>query len=119
MGSNDPRPLDALDALESTIRSRAECSSETSYTSRLLAGGVDSIGAKVVEEAQELVDAASEPGDAGRSHFVYECADLVYHLFVMMAHNGVRLDEVEAELARRFGISGLAEKAARPPKKSE
>jgi phosphoribosyl-ATP pyrophosphohydrolase len=43
----------------------------------------------------------------------------VYHLFVLMAHNGVRLDEVEAELARRFDMSGLAEKAARPQKKSD
>ena len=108
-----------LAQLMATIDDRKANPSEKSYTTKLLTGGVPKIGAKITEEAREVVEAASEPGDAGRSHFVYECADLIYHLFVMMAHSGVRLDEVEAELGRRFGISGLAEKAARPPKKSE
>ncbi|MEX2171323.1 MAG: phosphoribosyl-ATP diphosphatase [Pirellulales bacterium] len=108
--SNPPRPLDALEA---TIRGRAESPNAISYTSKLLTGGVESIGAKVVEEARELVDAASEPGEAGRSHFVYEAADLVYHTLVLMRHRGVDLTEVEAELARRFGISGIKEKAGR------
>ena len=110
MVSNNPRPLDAL---EITIRGRAERPNAKSYTSKLLAGGVAAIGAKVVEEAQELVDAASEPGDAGRSHFVYEAADLVYHTLVLLRHRGVELTEVEAELARRFGITGIEEKATR------
>lgn len=108
-----------LAQLMATIDDRKANPSEKSYTTKLLTGGVPKIGAKIAEEAREVVEAASEPGDAGRSHFVCECADLVYHLFVLMAHNGVQLDEVEAELARRFGISGLAEKAARPQKKSE
>jgi phosphoribosyl-ATP pyrophosphohydrolase len=105
-----------LAQLMATIDERKANPSEKSYTSKLLAGGVPKIGAKVTEEAREVVEAASEPGDAGRSHFVYECADVVYHLFVLMAHRGVALSEVEAELARRFGISGLDEKASRPPK---
>ena len=108
--SNPPRPLDAL---ESTIRGRAENPNEKSYTSKLLTGGVESIGAKVIEEAQELVDAASESGDAGRGHFVYEAADLIYHTLVLLRHHGVDLTEVEAELARRFGTSGIEEKAGR------
>jgi len=102
--------------LMATIEGRKAAPSEKSYTSKLLAGGVVKIGGKIEEEAAEVVEAAAEPGDAGRTHFIYECADLVYHLFVMMAHNGVALAEVEAELARRFGISGLEEKASRPPK---
>lgn len=99
-----------------TIEGRKAAPSEKSYTSKLLAGGTGKIGGKIVEEAAEVVEAADEPGDVGRSHFVYECADLTYHLFVMMAHRGVTLAELEAELGRRFGISGLEEKASRPPK---
>lgn len=105
-----------LTQLMSTIEDRRANPSEKSYTSKLLAGGVPKIGSKIVEEAAEVVEAAGEPGDAGRAHFVYECADLVYHLFVMLVQRGVALSEVEAELARRFGISGLEEKANRPPK---
>jgi len=108
-----------LAQLMQTIEDRKANPSATSYTNKLLNGGVPKIGSKITEEAAEVVEAACEPGDAGRTHFVYECADLVYHLFVMMAHNGVPLSELEAELARRFGISGLAEKASRPPKPSE
>lgn len=110
MFSSNPRPIDAL---EMTIRSRAEGASEKSYTSKLLAGGVEAIGAKVIEEAHELVESAGEPGDDGRSHFVYEAADLVYHTLVLLRYRGVELTEVEAELARRFGTSGLEEKASR------
>jgi len=68
---------------------------------------------KVIEEAAEVVEAAGEAGDEGRQHLVCEAADLLYHLLVMLAHRDVRLEEVEAELARRFGISGLEEKASR------
>jgi phosphoribosyl-ATP pyrophosphohydrolase len=110
MANRTPRPLDAL---ETTIRDRAEKPSEKSYTSKLLAEGAPAIGAKVIEEAREFVEAASEPGDAGRSHFVYEAADLVYHALVLLRHRGVELTEVETELARRFGVSGLEEKAGR------
>lgn len=99
-----------------TIQDRQANPSEKSYTSKLLAGGVPKIGAKITEEAAEVVEAAGEPGDAGRAHFVYECGDLVYHLMVMLAHKGVSLTELEAELARRFNKSGLEEKASRPPK---
>jgi len=84
-----------------------------SYTTTLFAGGVPKIGAKIREEAEEVVEAAGEPDEAGRQHLVRESADLIYHLFVMMAHRGVALAEVEAELARRCGMSGLDEKASR------
>ena len=87
-----------------------------SYTTSLLEGGVAKIGAKIVEEAGEVVQAAAEPGDQGRSHLVYESADLVYHLFVLLAHRDIPLNELEAELARRFGISGIDEKESRPAK---
>lgn len=100
------------------IEDRRANPSEKSYTNRLLEGGVAKVGAKVTEEAAEVVEAAGEPGDEGRAHTVREAADLVYHLFVLLGVRDIPLAEVEAELARRFGISGLDEKASRgiPPK---
>jgi phosphoribosyl-ATP pyrophosphohydrolase len=96
------------------IEDRKARPSEKSYTTRLLAGGVTAIGEKIVEEAHEVVEAAAEPGDAGRTHTTGEAADVIYHLFVLLGWRGIALADVEAELARRFGISGLEEKAARP-----
>lgn len=83
-----------------------------SYTTTLFAGGVEKIGGKIMEEAAEVVDAARE-GNEGRSRLIHEAADLIYHLFVMLGYRDIRLSEVQAELARRFGVSGLDEKAAR------
>ena len=84
-----------------------------SYTTTLFAGGVAKIGQKITEEAAEVVESAGEPGDEGRKDLIYESADLIYHLFVMLGFRDIKLEEVEAELARRFGLSGLDEKAAR------
>lgn len=86
---------------------------EKSYTTTLLAGGVEKIGAKIREEADEVVEAAGEEGEAGRAHLIYETGDLLYHLWVLLAYKRITLAEVEAELARRFGVSGLDEKASR------
>ena len=71
------------------------------------------IGAKITEEAAEVVEAAGEAGEAGREHFIREVGDLVYHLLVLMQHRECSLADLEGELARRFGVSGLEEKAAR------
>jgi phosphoribosyl-ATP pyrophosphohydrolase len=87
--------------------------SEPSYVVSLLRGGVDKIGAKIVEEAAEVVEAGAEPGDGGREHLVKEVADLVFHTAVLLAHRELAWDAVEAELARRFGISGITEKQSR------
>jgi len=86
-----------------------------SYTTTLLNGGPEKIGRKITEEAGEVVEAAQEAGPEGRDHLIHEAADLIYHLWVMLAARDITLDEVEAELARRFGVSGLDEKAARTP----
>lgn len=103
-------PVRPLDALEATIRERAESPSEKSYTSRLLEGELAVLCGKVIEEASELVQAADEDD---RAHFVYEAGDLIYHTLVLLRRRGVDLAEVEQELARRFGVSGLQEKANR------
>jgi len=102
-----------LDALESTILARQASPDEKSYTAKLLAGGVEKIGGKIIEEAAELVEAAGEPDEEGRQHTLYEAGDLLYHTLVLLAARGIRLAEVEAELARRFGVSGLDEKTSR------
>ena len=95
------------------IEDRKQNPPEKSYTTRLFRGGVTKIGEKIIEEAAEVVEAADEPGDAGRVHLIAEAADLTYHLLVMLAHKEVTLDDVENELAGRFGISGIDEKASR------
>ena len=102
-----------IDDLEQTIAARAAKPTDDSYTCQLLAGGVDKIGAKILEEAAEVVEAAAEPDAAGREHFIREVGDLVYHLMVMMRQRNCTLADLETELARRAGVSGLEEKASR------
>jgi phosphoribosyl-ATP pyrophosphohydrolase len=102
-----------LDELEQTIQKRKGAATDASYTARLLAGGVAKIGAKVAEETAEVVAAAAEPGEDGRRHTIYEAADVVYHLLVLLAAREISLDEVESELARRFNMSGIEEKSSR------
>lgn len=102
-----------LARLMAVIESRKSATAEKSYTASLFAGGVGKIGAKITEEAGEVVEAAAEDGPEGRRHLVHEAADLLFHLLVLLAHRGVALGEVEAELARRAGSSGHDEKARR------
>jgi phosphoribosyl-ATP pyrophosphohydrolase len=104
-----------LDQLEQTIAERkAAGATDKSYTAKLLAGGVAKFGPKVVEEAAEVVEAAAESGESGRQHTIREAADVVYHLLVLLAAREITLAEVETELAARFKMSGLEEKASRP-----
>ena len=112
------QPLDAITRLMRTLRERAETRPEGSYTTKLLDGGAEKIGGKILEEAGELIEAASEGGDDGRRHFIHEAGDLVYHTMVLLAWRGVDIQEVAAELARREGTSGLEEKASRPNNES-
>jgi phosphoribosyl-ATP pyrophosphohydrolase len=112
-------PLEPIQRLMLTLRERASDRPAGSYTTKLLDGGPEKIGGKIREEAEELIEAASEEGDAGREHFVYEAGDLIYHTLVLLAWRGVELDEVAAELGRREGTSGLVEKANRSNAASE
>jgi phosphoribosyl-ATP pyrophosphohydrolase len=108
-----PEPS-VMQALMGVIQERKNRESgERSYVVDLMRGGVAKIGGKIVEEAAEVVEAGDEPGDAGRAHLVKEVADLVFHAMVLLGYRDVAWDEVEAELARRFGISGIAEKESR------
>lgn len=102
-----------LNQLMAVIEDRRDHPPEKSYTNKLLAGGTPAIAAKIREEAEEVIEAADEPGQDGKDHLVYEAADLVYHLMVMLGLKHISWPQVENELARRFGISGIDEKAAR------
>lgn len=106
------RSGDVLESLEGVIASRKGGDPDRSYTSRLLAGGITVSGAKVTEEAGELVRAAAAESE---DRVVSEAADLVYHVLVLLAARSVPFSRVEDELARRFGVSGLEEKASRSP----
>ncbi len=103
-----------MDALMQVIAERkANPPSGRSYVAALFQGGVAKIGAKIIEEAAEVVEAGDEPGDDGREHLVREVADLVFHAAVLLGYRDLAWSAVENELARRFGISGIAEKEVR------
>ena len=86
----------------------------TSYVSRLFAKGDDAILKKIGEEATELVMAAKDARhDGDRSKVLYECADLWFHSLVLLARFNLTPQQVLDELARREGVSGIEEKAAR------
>ena len=99
--------------LADVIEYRKTHPSARSYTTSLLTGGVPQIGRKIIEEAEEVVEAGLEPLETRQKHVVHEAADIVYHLFVLLSHCDISLSQLEAELERRFGVSGLEEKAAR------
>lgn len=103
-----------FEQLMAVIEDRRENPPARSYTTRLFEGGVSKIGEKIMEEAAEVVEAAAEAQSTEqRAHVIYEAGDLIYHLFVLLGQQRVTLEEVAAELARRFGTSGLDEKASR------
>ena len=108
-----PADSSILKQLMAVIEDRKQNPSAKSYTNKLLEAGLPKIGAKVLEEADEVVEAAGEPGEDGREHTIREAADVIYHLWVLMASKEIAVGDVEAELAKRFGISGLEEKASR------
>ena len=101
---------DILGRLADALETRKQADPASSYVAKLYAKGLDAILKKIGEEATETIVAAKN-GD--RQQVVYETADLWFHCLVMLASQGVRPEEVLDELARREGLSGLAEKAAR------
>jgi phosphoribosyl-ATP pyrophosphohydrolase len=96
--------------LAATIDARATSGGASSYTRRLLDKGTEHCAKKMGEEAVETV-IASLGND--RDHLIAESADLIFHLLVLLKSKGVGLEEVEAVLAGRTGMSGLEEKASR------
>ena len=99
-----------LDDLAKIIADRASADGAESYTAKLLASGTPRIARKFGEEAVEAVVAALTEDDAALTG---EAADVLYHLLVMLQSRGIKVSDVMAELEKRTGRSGLAEKAAR------
>lgn len=102
--------MERFDQLLATIIERRGADPSTSYVAKLTAKGRAKIAQKLGEEAVELVIAAVADD---RAEMVSEGADLMFHLAVLLADAGLSFDDVRAELARREGLSGLDEKAAR------
>ena len=102
--------MSTLERLAATIAARVGADPETSWTAKLLSRGPEKCAEKFGEEAVEAIIEAVK-GD--REGLVAEAADVVYHLLVMLAARGVTLADVLAELERREGVSGGAERAAR------
>ena len=99
-----------LHQLEATLAARKGASPESSYVAKLHAKGLDAILKKIGEEATETVIAAKS---GSREATIYETADLLFHVLVMLGHQGIALDDVLSELRRREGVSGIDEKNAR------
>jgi len=102
--------MSPLERLAATIAARRGADPDSSWTARLLAGGPENAAQKFGEEAIEAVIEAVR-GD--RERLTAEAADVLYHLLVMLASRDITLTEVLAELERREGTSGVAEKASR------
>jgi phosphoribosyl-ATP pyrophosphohydrolase len=103
--------MDVFDRLETVIAGRIGSDPGQSYVAKLHARGTAKIAQKVGEEAVECVIAAMADD---RNGLIGEAADLMFHLMVLLADRGITLGDVRAELTRRDGLSGIAEKAARP-----
>src|SRR5210317_1610232 len=99
-----------LQQLAEVLEARKQADPDSSYVASLYHKGLDTILKKIGEEATETVIAA-KGGDT--QQLVYETADLWFHTLVLLAHQGVGPEQVLEELQRRFGLSGLEEKAAR------
>jgi len=102
--------MDTLARLEQTIAQRRTAAPDASYVASLMARGLPVIARKLGEEATETIIAALT---GGRQELVGEAADVLFHLLVLLAEKDIPLADVLAELERREGTSGLAEKAAR------
>ena len=104
---------DVLRKLAQVLEERKQADPDSSYVAKLYSKGLDSILKKIGEEATETVMAAKD-GDVDK--IIYETADLWFHSMVLLAHQGISPDDVLKELDRRFGLSGLEEKASRTEK---
>ncbi|MCU7802701.1 MAG: phosphoribosyl-ATP diphosphatase [Candidatus Thiodiazotropha sp. (ex Lucinoma borealis)] len=101
---------DVLQQLAEVLEARKQAEPDSSYVAKLYAKGLDAILKKIGEEATETVMAAK---DGVADKIVYETADLWFHTLILLAHQGLSPDLVLQELERRFGLSGLEEKARR------
>ncbi|TVO57467.1 MULTISPECIES: phosphoribosyl-ATP diphosphatase [Denitromonas] len=102
--------IEVLHRVAATLAERKAADPDASYVSSLYAKGTDAICKKVAEEAAETIMAAK---DGNRLHLVWEITDVWFHTMVLLAHFGLTVDDVLAELRRREGVSGIDEKKSR------
>ncbi|HMT93498.1 phosphoribosyl-ATP diphosphatase [uncultured Thiothrix sp.] len=100
-----------LSQLAQVLEERKQAAPDSSYVAKLYGKGLDAILKKIGEEATETVMAAK---DGDKEKIIYEVADLWFHSLVLLAQQNLHPQDVLKELERRFGLSGLAEKASRP-----
>ena len=101
---------DLLIRLHQVLEQRKSADPDSSYVAKLYKKGQDAILKKIGEEATELVMAAK---DQDPEKIIYEMADLWFHTLVLLSHQGLNPEQILAELDRRFGVSGIDEKASR------
>ncbi|HEX5638128.1 MAG TPA: phosphoribosyl-ATP diphosphatase [Gammaproteobacteria bacterium] len=101
---------DVLQRLAEVLEQRKTADVDSSYVARLYSKGLDAILKKIGEEATETVMAAK---DGNKEKIIYETADLWFHCMVLLAQQGLKPEDVLQELDRRFGLSGINEKASR------
>ena len=101
---------DILTQLAQVLEERKQADPDSSYVAKLYSKGLDTILKKIGEEATETVMAAK---DGEQDKIIYEIADLWFHTLVLLSQQGLKPDDVLTELQRRFGLSGLEEKANR------
>ena len=99
-----------LQAIEKILEDRKSASKNNSYVASLYNQGTNKILEKISEESEEVIMAAK---NEGKEEIIHEVADLWFHSLVLLRYKNISIEEIESELAKRFGISGLEEKASR------
>ena len=99
-----------LSNLEKILEQRKSATADNSYVASLYNQGTDKILDKISEESAEVIKAAK---DEGNDKIIHEVADLWFHTLVLLRHKNISIKEIEAELIRRFGVSGHLEKGTR------
>ncbi|AYQ56175.1 Phosphoribosyl-ATP pyrophosphatase [Bathymodiolus thermophilus thioautotrophic gill symbiont] len=101
---------DILKKLEHILEQRKSAEAEDSYVALLYHKGLDEILKKIGEESAEVIIAAK---GGEQEKIIYEVADLWFHTLVLLRHKDIEINEITQELSKRFGLSGLQEKANR------
>jgi phosphoribosyl-ATP pyrophosphohydrolase len=101
---------DVLRKLEAVLEQRKSANADESYVSSLYTKGLDEILKKIGEESAEVIMASK---DGNQDKIIHEVADLWFHTLVLLRHKDIEIDKIQQELSKRFGLSGLEEKANR------
>tara|TARA_B100000809_G_scaffold177392_1_gene174903 strand:- start:468 stop:800 length:333 start_codon:yes stop_codon:yes gene_type:complete len=104
---------DILSRIDDILEIRKRSSADKSYTKSLFDKGINEILSKIQEESEELIQAAASNNSDNRNKIIYETADLWFHVMVLLSNEDIKSKEILQELEKRFGLSGLDEKASR------